>query len=63
LEFLLAWRASLALCGLLRNSPAQRSLARGRRLGLPLVCRASLALCGLLRNSPAQRRAAAALLA
>jgi len=26
------WRASLALCGLLRNSPAQRSLARGDAL-------------------------------
>ena len=40
---------------LLRNSPAQRSLAR-RKLGEFLtVWRAEPALCGLLRNSPAQR--------
>jgi len=39
---------------LLKNSPAQRSLARRRRLGFLLVWSASLALCGLLQQAQPQ---------
>jgi len=39
--------------GLLRNSPAQRSLARGSRLGFLPVWKASPALCGLFASAAA----------
>jgi hypothetical protein len=54
-QFLTHLAVRAAPFGLLRNSPAQRSLTRPDSPEFLAVGRAEPALCGLLRNSPAQR--------